>query len=175
MTKHRIYTTSIASVYPHYIAKAAKKGRSKSEVDEVIRWLTGYGQKELDAELESRTDFETFFEKAPGMNPARASIKGVVCGVRLEDIEAAIQDSLKELMRDKTVIAIAHRLSTIRSADQILVLDDGRIVERGTHDALMANRGLYRNLYERQYGLVTDLFINPGEEPKTTAAEALQG
>jgi subfamily B ATP-binding cassette protein MsbA len=91
------------------------------------------------------------------------------------EAEAMIQDGLRKLRQGRTTFVIAHRLSTIRSADQILVLDDGRVVERGTHDALIANRGLYRSLYERQYGLVTDLFINPGEEPKTTAAEALQG
>ena len=91
------------------------------------------------------------------------------------EAEAMIQDGLRQLRQGRTTFVIAHRLSTIRSAEQILVLEAGRIVERGTHDALMANRGLYRNLYERQYGLVTDLFINPGEEPKTTAAEALQG
>jgi subfamily B ATP-binding cassette protein MsbA len=91
------------------------------------------------------------------------------------EAESMIQDGLRQLRQGRTTFVIAHRLSTIRSADQILVLEAGRIVERGTHDALMGNRGLYRNLYERQYGLVTDLFINPGEEPKTTAAEALQG
>ena len=87
MAKHRIYTTSVASVYPHYVAKAEKKGRTKSEVDEIIRWLTGYSQEELEAQLENRTDFETFFARAPRMNPSRALIKGVVCGVRVEDIE----------------------------------------------------------------------------------------
>ena len=87
MTRHRIYTTSVASVYPHYVTKAEKKGRTKSEVDEIIRWLTGYRQDELEAHLEQRTDFETFFAEAPQLNPSRALIKGVVCGVRVEDIE----------------------------------------------------------------------------------------
>ena len=71
MTRHRIYTTSVASVYPHYVAKAEKKGRTKSEVDEIVRWLTGYGQEELDARLEGQMDFETFFAEAPAPNPSR--------------------------------------------------------------------------------------------------------
>jgi hypothetical protein len=86
MTRHRIFTTSFASVYPHYVAKAERKGRTKSEVDEIIRWLTGYGQAELEAQLEKGTDFETFFAEAPRMNPSRELIKGVVCGVRVEEI-----------------------------------------------------------------------------------------
>ncbi len=105
MTKHRIYTTSFASVYPHYVAKAEKKGRTRSEVDRVISWLTGYGQAELDAHLEKRTDFETFFAKAPEMNPARALIKGVVCGVRVEDIEEPTMREIRYL--DKLVDELA--------------------------------------------------------------------
>ncbi|MEO5511942.1 MAG: ATP-binding cassette domain-containing protein, partial [Longimicrobiales bacterium] len=81
------------------------------------------------------------------------------------EAEAMIQDGLRHLLRGRTTFVIAHRLSTVRSADQILVLDTGRIVERGTHASLMSLHGLYRKLYERQYGLITDLFINPGEEP----------
>ena len=105
MAKHRIYTTSVASVYPHYIAKAEKKGRTKSEVDEIFRWLTGYTQEELDAQLRDRTDFETFFAKAPRMNPARALIKGVVCGVRVEDIEEPTMREIRYL--DKLVDELA--------------------------------------------------------------------
>ncbi len=105
MTKHRIYTTSFASVYPHYVAKAEKKGRTRSEVDRVISWLTGYGQAELDAHLEKRTDFETFFAKAPEMNPARTLIKGVVCGVRVEDIEEPTMREIRYL--DKLVDELA--------------------------------------------------------------------
>ena len=105
MTKHRIFTTSVASVYPHYVAKAEKKGRTKSEVDEIIRWLTGYGQEELDARLENRTDFETFFAEAPRMNPARALIKGVVCGVRVEDIEEPTMREIRYL--DKLIDELA--------------------------------------------------------------------
>ena len=77
MTKHRIYTTSFASVYPLYVAKAEKKGRTKLEVNEIIFWLTGYSEEELEAELEKRTDFETFFAEAPQLNPSRALIKAL--------------------------------------------------------------------------------------------------
>lgn len=105
MTKHRIYTTSVASVYPHYVTKAEKKGRTKAEVDEVIRWLTGYTQAELEAELERRTDFETFFAGAPRMNPARAAITGVVCGVRVEEIEEPLMREIRYL--DKLVDELA--------------------------------------------------------------------
>lgn len=105
MAKHRIYTTSVASVYPHYVAKAEKKGRARSEVDTIMRWLTGYSQQELEAHLEGRTDFETFFAEAPRMNPARASIKGVICGVRIEDIEEATMREIRYL--DKLVDELA--------------------------------------------------------------------
>src|SRR5436189_5629924 len=84
---HRIYTTSVASVYPHYVAKAERKGRTRAEVDEIIRWLTGYSQKGLEAQLEKRTDFETFFAEAPAMNPSRSLITGTICGVRVEEVE----------------------------------------------------------------------------------------
>jgi hypothetical protein len=105
MTKHRIYTTSVASVYPHYVEKAEKKGRTKSEVDEIIRWLTGYRQDEFEARLEDRTDFETFFAKAPQMNPSRALIRGVVCGVRVEDIEQPTMREIRYL--DKLIDELA--------------------------------------------------------------------
>lgn len=105
MTGHRIYTTSVASVYPHYIAKAEKKGRNRAEVDEIIRWLTGYSQSELEARLEARTDFETFFAEAPRPNPARTSIKGVICGVRIEEIEEPTMREIRYL--DKLVDELA--------------------------------------------------------------------
>ena len=103
--KHRIYTTSVASVYPHYVTKAAKKGRTEAEVDEIIRWLTGYSQKELKAKLTQRTDFETFFAEAPRMNPSRALIKGVICGVRLEDIKEPTMREIRYL--DKLIDELA--------------------------------------------------------------------
>jgi hypothetical protein len=105
MTKHRIYSTSVASVYPHYLAKAEKKGRTKSEVDEIIRWLTGYSQEELEALLQARTDFETFFAQAPQLNPARSSIKGLICGVRIEDIEEPTMREIRYL--DKLIDELA--------------------------------------------------------------------
>lgn len=105
MAKHRIYTTSFASVYPHYVTKAERKGRAKAEVDEIVRWLTGYSQKKLDAHLEQRTDFETFFAEAPRLNPARALIKGVICGVRVEDIEEPTMREIRYL--DKLIDELA--------------------------------------------------------------------
>ncbi len=106
MKKHRIYTVSVASVYPHYIAKAEKKGRTKAEVDEIIRWLTGYSERELKARLEDGTDFETFFAEAPGLNPSRALIKGVVCGVRVEEIEDPLMRELRYM--DKLIDELAR-------------------------------------------------------------------
>src|SRR5688572_3255686 len=105
MTKHRIYTTSFAGVYPHYVAKAEKKGRSKTEVDEIIRWLTGYDSVELEAQLKKQTDFETFFAEAPQLNPSRDLIKGVVCGVRVEDIKEPTMREIRYL--DKLVDELA--------------------------------------------------------------------
>lgn len=105
MPKHRIFTTSVASVYPHYVTKAEKKERTKSEVDEIIRWLTGYTQEELEKQLEKKTDFETFFAEAPNMNPSRELIKGVICGVRVEDIEEPTMKEIRYL--DKLIDELA--------------------------------------------------------------------
>ena len=105
MPPHRIYATSFASVYPHYVAKAEKKGRTRAEVDEVIRWLTGYSQQELDARLRDGTDFEAFFAQAPRMNPARAKITGTICGVRIEEIDDATMREIRYL--DKLVDELA--------------------------------------------------------------------
>ena len=88
--KPRIYTTSFASVYPHYVAKAEKKGRTKAEVDEIIRWLTGYTQEEFQSQLDKETDFESFYSEAPELNPNRYFITGSVCGVRVEEVEDAL-------------------------------------------------------------------------------------
>jgi len=103
--KHRIFTTSVASVYPHYVAKAEKKGRKQAEVDEIICWLTGYSREGLKEELKKKTDFETFFKDAPKMNPARTLIKGVVCGVRVEDIQEPTMREIRYL--DKLVDELA--------------------------------------------------------------------
>lgn len=105
MDKHRIYTTSFASVYPHYVAKAEKKGRTKAEVDQIIRWLTGYTQRALDAQIKKKTDFETFFADAPKMNLKRSEIKGVVCGVRVEDIKEPTMREIRYL--DKLIDELA--------------------------------------------------------------------
>lgn len=105
MTKHRIYSMSFASVYPLYQAKVEKKGRTKAEVDEIIRWLTGYSQKQLETQIEDQTDFETFFAQAPQMNPSRALITGVICGVRVEDIEEPTMQEIRYL--DKLVDELA--------------------------------------------------------------------
>ncbi|PPA71090.1 DUF2200 domain-containing protein [Jeotgalibacillus proteolyticus] len=105
MTKHRIYSMSFASVYPHYITKAEKKGRTKSEVDEIIRWLTGYSQQELEAQIEEKTNFESFFEQAPQLNPSRSLVKGVICGVRVEDIEEPLMREIRYM--DKMIDELA--------------------------------------------------------------------
>ncbi len=103
--KHRICTTSFASVYPHYATKAEKKGRTKAEVDQIIRWLTGYSQKRLQSQLAKETDFESFFAQAPEMNPARSLITGVVCGVRVEEVEQPTMREIRYL--DKLIDELA--------------------------------------------------------------------
>ncbi|MBR1249857.1 DUF2200 domain-containing protein [Bradyrhizobium sp. AUGA SZCCT0169] len=105
MSKHRIYTTSFASVYPLYIAKAEKKGRTKAEIDQIIAWLTGYRGEKLKAQLEKKTDFETFFAKAPRLNPSRTLITGTVCGVRVEEISEPTMREIRYL--DKLVDELA--------------------------------------------------------------------
>ena len=105
MTKHRIYSVSVASVYPHYVAKAEKKGRTKAEVDEIIRWLTGHSQESLDDQLAKNTNFEDFFAQAPHMNPSRSLITGVVCGVRVEDIAEPTMREIRYL--DKLIDELA--------------------------------------------------------------------
>ena len=102
---HRVYAMSFASVYPHYVAKVERKGRTKAELDEVVRWLTGYSQAQLEAILADRTDLETFFARAPRMNPARDQIKGVICGVRVEEIEEPTMREIRYL--DKLVDELA--------------------------------------------------------------------
>ena len=97
MAKHRIFTTAVANVYPHYVTKAEKKGRSRQDVDVIIEWLTGYDAAGLAAVLEKRTDFETFFAEAPRMNPDRALITGVVCGIRVEEVEDPLMREIRYL------------------------------------------------------------------------------
>ncbi len=103
--KHRIYTMSVASVYPFYVAKAKKKGRTQKEVDEIIRWLTGYTQRGFEAQLKMMKDFETFFAEAPKLNASRTLITGVVCGVRVEDIQNPLMREIRYL--DKLIDELA--------------------------------------------------------------------
>ena len=106
MQKHRVYSMSFAKVYPLYVAKVEKKGRSKAEVDEVIFWLTGYGPDELAAILDNGTDFETFFAEAPAPNPSRDLVTGLICGVRVEQIEEPLMREIRIL--DKLVDELAR-------------------------------------------------------------------
>ena len=105
MAGHKIYSMPVSSVYPHYITKAEKKGRTKDEVDKIIRWLTGYSQNELETQLENKTDFENFFDEAPEMNPSRELIKGVICGVRVEEIEEPLMQEIRYM--DKMIDELA--------------------------------------------------------------------
>ncbi|MBS0633320.1 MAG: DUF2200 domain-containing protein [Verrucomicrobia bacterium] len=102
---HKIFTTPVAKVYPYYLAKAEKKGRTKAEVDAIICWLTGYTPKQLEAQLKQETDFETFFAKAPKPNPARTAITGVICGVRIEEITEPTMREIRYL--DKLIDELA--------------------------------------------------------------------
>ena len=105
MAKHRVYSMSVGSVYPLYITKAERKGRTKAEVDEIIRWLTGHSQEGLDDELAKGTTFEDFFAQAPGMNPSRSLITGTVCGVRVQDVEDPLMREIRYL--DKLIDELA--------------------------------------------------------------------
>jgi hypothetical protein len=106
MARHRIYAMSVGSVYPHYVAKAEKKGQTRQQVDEIIRWLTGYDQAALEAQLAAGTDFERFFAEAPALNPARTAITGTICGVRVETIEDPLMREVRYL--DKLVDELAR-------------------------------------------------------------------
>jgi hypothetical protein len=105
MTKHRIYSISFASVYPLYIAKAEKKGRKKAEVDEIICWLTGHSPKTLNEQLAKKATLEDFFAQAPQMNPSRSLITGVICGIRVEDIQESTMRDIRYL--DKLIDELA--------------------------------------------------------------------
>jgi hypothetical protein len=114
MAKHRIFSTPFASVYPLYVQKAERKGRTQQEVDEVIRWLTGYGPQALARQIEQQKDFETFFSEAPALHPNASQITGVVCGVRIEEIEDPLMRNIRRL--DKLVDELANG----RPMDKIL-------------------------------------------------------
>ena len=105
MSTHRIFTTAFSSVYPHYVQKAERKQRTKAEVDQIISWLTGYDSKELARHLERKTDFATFFAEAPALHPNTAKITGVVCGVRVEEVEDPLMQKIRWL--DKLVDELA--------------------------------------------------------------------
>src|SRR5699024_2522488 len=105
MTKHKIYTMSVARVYPLYVTKAEKKGRTQAEIDEVIRWVTVYIQEEVEEHLEENIELETLFAEAPQNNPSRTLIKGVICGVRVEDIEEPMMQEIRYL--DKLIDELA--------------------------------------------------------------------
>ena len=105
MAPHRIFQTSFASVYPLYITKAERKGRNKAEVDTIIRWLTGYTQRGLESQIKKQTNFEEFFANAPKLNPNRSLIKGVVCGVRVEEIKDPLMREVRYL--DKLIDELA--------------------------------------------------------------------
>ena len=101
----RVYAILFASVYPMYLTKVEKKGRTKDELDEIIRWLTGYTQSKLNAQIKKKVDFETFFKEAPKLNPARKLITGLICGVRIEEIEDKIMREIRYM--DKVVDELA--------------------------------------------------------------------
>lgn len=105
MDNTRVFKMSFASVYPHYINKAEKKGRTKAEVDAIIFWLTGYNKQTLQKQIDKKTDFETFFAQAPQMNPNVSKITGVICGYRVEEIEDKLMQKIRYL--DKLVDELA--------------------------------------------------------------------
>ena len=104
-THNRVYAMSVAGVYPHYVAKAEKKGRTKKEVDAIILWLTGYSKEEFKVLLKNKTDFKTFFTEAPRLHPSRKLITGVVCGIRVEDIKEPLMREIRYL--DKLIDELA--------------------------------------------------------------------
>ncbi len=124
MTKHRIFSTPFAKVYPMYVQKAQRKGRTQQEVDQIICWLTGYDQAGLRRQIERQTDFETFFEEAPAMNPNRTLINGVVCGVRVEEIADPLMREIRHL--DKLIDELAKG----RPMDKILRRQAGAFRKR---------------------------------------------
>ena len=120
MPKHRIFGTAFASVCPHYVHKVERKNRTKEEVDQIICWLTGYDQAGLEQQIEQENDFETFFAQAPAYNPNTALIKGVVCGIRVEEIEDPLMQKIRYL--DKLIDELAKGKSMDKILRQQLVL-----------------------------------------------------
>lgn len=118
VTKPKVYTMAFGSVYPHLITKVEKKGRTKAEADLLIRWMTGYAQKQLDRMLEDGTDYETFIVKAPQLNPNRNKITGVICGVRVEDMEASVMKEIRYLDKIIDELAKGKAIENIMRADK---------------------------------------------------------
>lgn len=127
----RVYAMSVASVYPLYVAKAEKKGRTKAEVDEIICWLTGYTKKGLETQLKKQTDFETFFAKAPKLNPSRKLITGVICGVRLENIKEPTMREIRYLDKLVDELAKGRPMEKILRKPSVL----GMLAKRSKKDA----------------------------------------
>ncbi|MGK9146320.1 DUF2200 domain-containing protein [Plantibacter flavus] len=120
MAGHRIFTTSFASVYPHYVAKAERKGHTKAEVDHVISWLTGYDAAALERILADGTDFETFFGQAPAMNPNASLITGRICGIRVEEIEDPLMKQVRQLDKIVDEVAAGKKMTSIlRGGDTV--------------------------------------------------------
>ncbi len=117
MDNQRIYRMTFASVYPHYISKVEKKGRTKAEVDEIIFWLTGYDQKSLQQQIDQKTDFETFFSQAPQLNPNVSKITGVICGYRVEDIEDPLVQKVRYLDKLVDELAKGRKMEKILRAE----------------------------------------------------------
>jgi len=121
MNNARIYTMAFARVYPAYVAKAKRKGRTKKEVDQIICWLTGYSQKQLESQIEKLVDMDTFFRESPKLNPSRNLIKGMICGVRIEEIKEPLMREIRyldklidELAKGKSIEVILRKSDSIR-------------------------------------------------------------
>lgn len=118
MAEHKIYKMSFSSVYPHYITKAERKERTKEEVDEIILWLTGYSEEELKKQINKEVNFEEFFEQAPAMNPARKEVKGVICGVRVEEIEEPLMQEIRYMDKMIDELAKGKKMEKILRTEQ---------------------------------------------------------
>jgi hypothetical protein len=139
MARHRIYAMSVASVYPAYVAKAEKKGRTREEVDEIVRWLTGHSQETLETELAQKTSFEDFFATAPNMNPDRTLITGVVCGVRVEAVEEPTMREICYLDKLIDELAKGNRWRRSCAATRRFAID--RRAGRGVRNQVLRSEG----------------------------------
>lgn len=118
MAEHKIYKMSFSTVYPLYIKKAERKDRTKEEVDEIILWLTGYSQAELEEQIEKEVSFEKFFEQATELNPARREVKGVICGVRVEEIEEPLMQEIRYMDKMIDELAKGKKMEKILRTEQ---------------------------------------------------------